>query len=77
MVHVRGMVHEGWYMVQESKLWYDTHGLAHQHFRFYEKVKKWIDSWIDSKDSSFFRDAIRKLPERWEKVVISIRQYFD
>ena len=23
MVHLRGMVHEGWYMVQESKLWYD------------------------------------------------------
>ena len=23
MVHLRGMVHEGWYMIQESKLWYD------------------------------------------------------
>ena len=23
MVHFRGMVHEEWYMVQESKLWYD------------------------------------------------------
>ena len=23
MVHLRGMVPEGWYMVQESKLWYD------------------------------------------------------
>ena len=23
MVHLRGMVQEGWYMVQESKLWYD------------------------------------------------------
>ena len=23
MVHLRGMVHEAWYMVQESKLWYD------------------------------------------------------
>ena len=22
MVHLRGMVHEGWYMVQEAKLWY-------------------------------------------------------
>ena len=23
MVRLRGMVQEGWYMVQESKLWYD------------------------------------------------------
>ena len=23
MIHLRGVVHEGWYMVQESKLWYD------------------------------------------------------
>ena len=23
MVHLRGIVQEGWHMVQESKLWYD------------------------------------------------------
>ena len=23
-----------------------AHGLAHRHFRSYEQVKKWIDSWI-------------------------------
>ena len=23
MVNLRGMVHKGWYMVQEAKLWYD------------------------------------------------------
>ena len=23
MVYLRGMIHEGWYMVLESKLWYD------------------------------------------------------
>ena len=23
MVHLRGMVLEGWYMIQDSKLWYD------------------------------------------------------
>ena len=23
MVYLRAMVHEGWYMVHESKLWYD------------------------------------------------------
>ena len=26
-----------------------AHSLAHQHFRSYEEVKKWIDSWIASK----------------------------
>ena len=35
------------------------HGLAHQHFRFYEEIKKRIDSWIASKDASFFQDRIR------------------
>ena len=23
-----------------------AHGLAHQHFRSFEEVKKWIDSWV-------------------------------
>ena len=52
-------------------------GLAHQHFRTYEEVKKWIDSWIALKDAPFFRDGIRKLTERWKKVVASDGQYFE
>ena len=48
-----------------------AHGLADQHFRSYEEVKNWIDSWIASKDDQFFRRGIRTLPERWEKVVAS------
>ncbi|EGI59356.1 Mariner Mos1 transposase [Acromyrmex echinatior] len=54
-----------------------THGLADQHFRSYEEVKNWIDSWIASKDDQFFRRGIRTLPERWEKVVASDGQYFE
>ena len=57
-----------------------AHGLADQHFRSYEEVKNWIDSWIavDSpKDDQFFRRGIRTLPERWEKVVASDGQYFE
>jgi len=54
-----------------------AHGLDDQHFHFYEEVKKWIDSWIASKDALFFRDGIRQLPERWEKVVASDGQYFE
>jgi len=32
--------------------------------------------WIASKDESFFRNGIRKLPERWEKIV-GDGQYFN
>jgi len=52
-------------------------GLAEQRFHSYEETKKWIDSWIASKDESFFRRGIRLLPERWEKVVSSNGQYFE
>ena len=54
-----------------------AHGLAHQNFRSYEEVKKWIDSWMASKDASFFRDDIRQLPGRWKKVVASDGPYFE
>ncbi|GFV54906.1 mariner Mos1 transposase [Trichonephila clavipes] len=54
-----------------------AHGLADQHFRFYEEVKSWIYSWIASKDNQFFQRGIRSLPERWEKVVVSDGQYFE
>ncbi|GFX93718.1 mariner Mos1 transposase [Trichonephila clavipes] len=54
-----------------------AHGLADQHFRSYEEVKNWIDSWIASKDDQFFQRGICKLPERWEKVVASDGQYFE
>ncbi|KAG5324080.1 MOS1T transposase, partial [Pseudoatta argentina] len=57
-----------------------AHGLADQHFRSYEEVKNWIDSWIITKDDQFFRRGIRTLPERWEKVVANQKvdeQYFE
>ncbi|KAG5321416.1 MOS1T transposase, partial [Pseudoatta argentina] len=44
-----------------------AHGLADRRFHSYEEAQKWIDSWIASKDMSFFR---------WEKVVSSDGQYF-
>ncbi|KAG5322234.1 MOS1T transposase, partial [Pseudoatta argentina] len=53
-----------------------AHGLADRRFHSYEEAQKWIDSWIASKDMSFFRRAIHVLPERWEKVVSSDGQYF-
>jgi len=36
-----------------------------------------IEKRIASKDESFFRDGIRKLPERWEKVIGSDEQCFN
>ncbi|KAG5321222.1 MOS1T transposase, partial [Pseudoatta argentina] len=49
---------------------------ADRRFHSYEEAQKWIDSWIASKDISFFRRGIHVLPERWEKVVSSDGQYF-
>ncbi|GFT00900.1 mariner Mos1 transposase [Trichonephila clavipes] len=46
-----------------------AHGLTDQHFRSYEEVINWIDSWITSKGDQFFQRVIRTLPEGWEKVV--------
>ncbi|KAG5322975.1 MOS1T transposase, partial [Pseudoatta argentina] len=53
-----------------------AHGLADRRFHSYEEAQKWIDSWIASKDMSFFRRGIHVLPERWKKVVSSDGQYF-
>lgn len=54
-----------------------AHGLADQRFQYFEELEKRIASWIASKEVSFFRAGIRKLPERWEKVVASEGQYFE
>ncbi|KAG5324817.1 MOS1T transposase, partial [Pseudoatta argentina] len=53
-----------------------AHGLADRRFRSYEEAQKWIDSWIASKDMSFFRRGIHVLAERWSKVVGSDAKYF-
>ena len=54
-----------------------THGLAEQHFTYYEETKNWVDSWIAAKDEKFFQRGIRMLPERWGKVVANDGQYFE
>ena len=54
-----------------------AHGLADQHFRFYEEVKSWIDLWIASKDDQFFLRGIRTLSERWEKVVAAMNNILN
>jgi hypothetical protein len=54
-----------------------SNDLSEQRFTSYEQTKEWVDSWIASKDESFFRRGIRMLPERWEKVVASDGKYFE
>ncbi|KAG5315660.1 MOS1T transposase, partial [Pseudoatta argentina] len=49
---------------------------ADRRFHSYEEAQKWIDSWIASKDMSFFRRGIHVLPEKWSKVVESDGKYF-
>jgi len=53
------------------------HDLASHWFTSFAEIENWLQNWIASKDESFFRDGIRKLPERWEKVVGSDGQYFN
>ena len=53
-----------------------AHGLTDQQFRSYEDIKKWLDSWIASKDEHFYHNGIQAPPERWAKVVANDRQYF-
>jgi len=50
---------------------------ASHRFTSFAEIKNWLQNWIASKDESFFRDEIRKLPERWEKIVGSDGQYFN
>ncbi|KAG5307538.1 MOS1T transposase, partial [Pseudoatta argentina] len=61
-------------------IWWDQQGViyyeADRRFHSYEEAQKWTDSWIASKDMSFFRRGIHVLPERWSKVVESDGKYF-
>ena len=47
------------------------HALAERHFDSYEDIRKWLDEWFASKDEEFCGHGIHKLPERWEKCIVS------
>ena len=51
--------------------------LTGERFTSYESIKIWLDNWIASKDQDFFMQGIRKLPERWAKVVAADGAYFE
>jgi len=48
-----------------------SHALAEQIYDSYENVRKWFDEWFPSKKMEFFWRGIHKLPDRWEKCVVS------
>ncbi|KAG5320394.1 MOS1T transposase, partial [Pseudoatta argentina] len=73
-VYLRGILLH--YFIQKKSAAEAHRTLADRRFHSYEEAQKWIDSWIASKDMSFFRRGIHVLPERWEKVVSSDGQYF-
>jgi len=43
--------------------------LADTHFVRFEEIRKCIDDFIASKPVSFYRQEIRKIPEKWQKIV--------
>ena len=54
-----------------------SHALTEKRFQSFEDIKKWVDSWIASKDEEFFRNGIRKSPKKWQNVIASDGQYFQ
>ncbi|UYV75050.1 SETMAR [Cordylochernes scorpioides] len=43
------------------------HALKNQEFSNSDILRKWLVEWFDSKGIEFFRQGIRKLPERWSE----------
>ena len=60
--------------IAPSDYWLFRRTASHR-FTSFAEIENWLQNWIASKDESFFRDGIRKLPERWEKVVGSDEQF--
>jgi len=54
-----------------------SEGCSKSPVHFFRRNRKLAPKLDASKDESFFRDGIQKLPERWEKVVGSDAQYFN
>jgi len=52
------------------------HHLADTHFVRLEEIRKCIGDFIALKPVSFYRQGIRKLPERWQKIVDANGKYF-
>jgi len=52
------------------------HHLADTRFVRFEDIREFIDDFIASNPVSFYRQEIRKLSKRWQKVVDANGEYF-
>ncbi|UYV66134.1 hypothetical protein LAZ67_4000380 [Cordylochernes scorpioides] len=53
------------------------HALKNQEFSNSDILRKWLVDWFDSKGIEFFRQGIRKLPERWSECIANQGNYFE
>jgi len=52
------------------------HHLADTHVVTFEEIRKCIDEFIVLKPVSFYHQGIRKLLQRWQKIVYAYGEYF-
>ena len=57
--------------------WSMQNALTGIRFTSEQGIKNWLDSFLAAKPEQFFWDGIHKLPEKWEKIIASDRQYFE
>ncbi|UYV82868.1 hypothetical protein LAZ67_22001158 [Cordylochernes scorpioides] len=53
------------------------HALKNQEFSNSDIHRKWLVDWFDSKGIEFFRQGIRKFPERWSECIANQGNYFE
>ncbi|UYV71828.1 SETMAR [Cordylochernes scorpioides] len=53
------------------------HALKNQEFSNSDILRKWLGDWFDSNGIEFFRQGIRKLPERWSECIANQGNYFE
>lgn len=53
------------------------HSLSGNTFNSKQDVQKHLDDYFASKPQSFYRDGIRSLPDKWQKVIDKDGNYFD
>lgn len=53
-----------------------SHAIEGKSFANEEELEAWIRDFFDSRPHNFYRDGIKKLPERWQKVVDANGDYF-
>lgn len=53
------------------------HALKEQHFLNHDILQKWLVEWFATKEIEFYRQGIRKSPQRWSECITSEGTYFE